>query len=252
MPGPVVIRTFDLGNDKALHADDAPGERRRDNPALGLRSVRLLLSEPKVFLAQLRAILRASKYGKIKILIPMFSHAFQVDQTLALLEQAKSSLRGEKTAFDESIEIGGMIEVPAAALAIGTFLRRLDFLSIGTNDLIQYTLAINRADEQVANLYDPLHPAVLMLLSHIISSAEKAGVPVSMCGEMAGDPNFTRLLLGLGLRQFSMFPARIPAVKQRVKQSDISGIEPIARRIARLDESTKIVEQVEKLNALPQ
>ena len=249
---PVVIRTFDLGNDKALHVDDAPGERRRDNPALGLRSVRLLLSEPKVFLAQLRAVLRASKYGRIKILIPMFSHAFQVDQTLALLEQAKSSLRGEKTAFDENIEIGGMIEVPAAALAIGTFLRRLDFLSIGTNDLIQYTLAINRADEQVANLYDPLHPAVLMLLSHILGSAEKAGVPVSMCGEMAGDPNFTRLLLGLGLRQFSMFPTRIPAVKQRVKQSDISGIEPIARRIARLDESAKIAEQVEKLNALQQ
>jgi phosphotransferase system enzyme I (PtsI) len=249
---PVVIRTFDLGNDKALHVDDASGERRRDNPALGLRSVRLLLSEPKVFLAQLRAVLRASKYGRIKILIPMFSHAFQVDQTLALLEQAKSSLRGEKTAFDENIEIGGMIEVPAAALAIGTFLRRLDFLSIGTNDLIQYTLAINRADEQVANLYDPLHPAVLMLLSHILGSAEKAGVPVSMCGEMAGDPNFTRLLLGLGLRQFSMFPTRIPAVKQRVKQSDVSGIEPIARRIARLDESAKIAEQVEKLNALQQ
>jgi phosphotransferase system enzyme I (PtsI) len=249
---PVVIRTFDLGNDKALHADDVSGERRRDNPALGLRSVRLLLSEPKVFLAQLRAILRASKYGKVKILIPMFSHAFQVDQTLALLEQAKSSLRGEKIAFDETIEIGGMIEVPAAALAIGTFLRRLDFLSIGTNDLIQYTLAINRADEQVANLYDPLHPAVLMLLSHIIGSAEKAEVPVSMCGEMAGDPNFTRLLLGLGLRQFSMFPARIPAVKQRIKQSDISEIEPVARRIARLDESAKIVEQAEKLNALQQ
>jgi phosphotransferase system enzyme I (PtsI) len=249
---PVVIRTFDLGNDKALPAEDASGERRRDNPALGLRSVRLLLSEPKVFLAQLRAILRASKYGRVKILIPMFSHAFQVDQTLALLEQAKSSLRGEKIAFDETIEIGGMIEVPAAALAIGTFLRRLDFLSIGTNDLIQYTLAINRADEQVANLYDPLHPAVLMLLSHIIGSAEKARVPVSMCGEMAGDPSFTRLLLGLGLRQFSMFPARIPAVKQRVKQSDVSEIEPIARRIARLDESAKIAEQVEKLNALQQ
>ncbi|MDR2450532.1 MAG: phosphoenolpyruvate--protein phosphotransferase, partial [Candidatus Accumulibacter sp.] len=152
---PVVIRTFDLGNDKALHVDDAPGDRRRENPALGLRSVRLSLAEPQVFLAQLRAMLRASKYGKMKILIPMFSHAFQVDQTLALLEQAKSSLRGEKIAFDEGIEIGGMIEVPAAALAVGMFLRRLDFLSIGTNDLIQYTLAINRADEQVANLYDP-------------------------------------------------------------------------------------------------
>ena len=246
---PIVIRTFDLGNDKELHVDDAPGDRRRENPALGLRSVRLSLAEPKVFLAQLRAILRASKYGKVKILVPMFSHAFQVDQTLALLEQAKSSLRGEKVAFDENIEIGGMIEVPAAALAIGIFLRRLDFLSIGTNDLIQYTLAIDRADEQVANLYDPLHPAVLMLLSHIIGSAEKAGVPVSMCGEMAGDPNFTRLLLGLGLRQFSMFPAQIPAVKQRIKQSDISEIEPVVRRIVRLEESTKIEEQVERLNA---
>jgi phosphotransferase system enzyme I (PtsI) len=132
------------------------------------------------------------------------------------------------------------------------FLRRLDFLSIGTNDLIQYTLAINRADEQVANLYDPLHPAVLMLLSHVIGSGEKAGVPVSMCGEMAGDPDFTRLLLGLGLRQFSMYPARIPAVKQRVKQSDISAIEPVARRIARLEEPARIVEQVGKLNALQQ
>jgi phosphotransferase system enzyme I (PtsI) len=249
---PVVIRTFDLGNDKILRGDDAQGERRRENPALGLRSVRLSLAEPKTFLAQLRAILRASKYGKVKILIPMFSHAFQVDQTLALLEQAKSSLRGEKIAFDEEIEIGGMIEVPAAALAIGMFLRRLDFLSIGTNDLIQYTLAINRADEQVANLYDPLHPAVLMLLSHIIGSCEKAGIPVSMCGEMAGDPNYTRLLLGLGLRQFSMFPARIPAVKQRVKQSDISALEPVARRIARLEEPARIMEQVEKLNALRQ
>jgi phosphotransferase system enzyme I (PtsI) len=249
---PIVIRTFDLGNDKVLHADEAPGDRRRDNPALGLRSVRLSLAEPTRFLAQIRAILRASKFGKVKMMVPMFSHAFQVDQTLALLEQAKSSLRGEKIAFDEAIEIGGMIEVPAAALAIGMFLRRLDFLSIGTNDLIQYTLAINRADEQVANLYDPLHPAVLMLLSHIIGSAEKANVPVSMCGEMAGDPNFTRLLLGLGLRQFSMFPARIPAVKQRIKQSDITEIEPIARRIARLDEPAKIAEQVEKLNATQQ
>ena len=249
---PIVIRTFDLGNDKKLHVDEAPGERLRDNPALGMRSVRLSLAEPKIFLAQLRAILRASKYGKVKILVPMFSHAFQVDQTLALLEQAKSSLRGEKTAFDEDIEIGGMIEVPAAALAVGMFLRRLDFLSIGTNDLIQYTLAINRGDEQVAKLYDPLHHAVLMLLSHVIGSAEKAGVPISMCGEMAGDPAFTRLLLGMGLRQFSMFPARIPAVKQRVKQSDVSEIEPIARRIARLDEPAKIAEQVEKLNALQQ
>lgn len=245
---PITIRTFDLGNDKRVHADDALGDRKRDNPALGLRSIRLSLADPQSFLAQLRAILRVSKLGKVKILIPMLSHAFQIDQTLALLEQAKSSLRGEKIAFDEDIEIGGMVEVPAAALAVGMFLRRMDFLSIGTNDLIQYTLAIDRADEQVANLYDPLHPSILMLLGHIISTAEKANMPVSMCGEMAGDPKLTRLLLGMGLRQFSMFPAQIPAVKQRIKQTDIGEITPLVRRIMRLEEPSKIHEQLERLN----
>lgn len=245
---PLTIRTFDLGNDKNLHTDTLE-DRRRENPALGLRSIRLSLAEPKTFQAQLRAILRVSKLGKVKILIPMLSHAHQIDQTLAALEQAKSSLRGQKITFDENIEIGGMIEVPAAALAVGLFLRRMNFVSIGTNDLIQYTLAIDRGDEQVSNLYDPLHPAVLMLLSHVISSAEKANIPVSMCGELAGDPTLTRLLLGMGLRQFSMFPAQIPAVKQRVKQSDISELSPIVRRILRLEESSKIQEQIERLNA---
>ncbi|WP_301101221.1 phosphoenolpyruvate--protein phosphotransferase [Propionivibrio sp.] len=245
---PITIRTFDLGNDKNLQPEDTLGERQRDNPALGLRSIRLSLADPKSFLAQLRAILRVSKLGKVKILIPMLSHAIQIDQTLALLEQAKSSLRGEKITFDESIEIGGMIEVPAAALAVGMFLRRLNFLSIGTNDLIQYTLAIDRTDEQVSNLYDPLHPAILMLLAHVISTAEKVHMPVSMCGEMAGDPNLTRLLLGMGLRQFSMYPAQIPAVKQRIKQSDISEVTPIVRRILRLEEPAKIQEQIERLN----
>ena len=245
---PITIRTFDLGNDKKLHSEDGLGDRKRDNPALGLRSIRLSLADPKTFLAQLRAILRVSRLGKVKILIPMLSHAVQIDQTLALLEQAKSSLRGEKIAFDENIEIGGMIEVPAAALAVGLFLRRMNFLSIGTNDLIQYTLAIDRTDEQVSNLYDPLHPAVLMLLAHVISTAEKVNMPVSMCGEMAGDPNLTRLLLGMGLRQFSMFPAQIPAVKQKIKQSDISEVTPIVRRILRLEEPAKIQEQIERLN----
>lgn len=245
---PITIRTFDLGNDKNLHSD-IDGDRRRDNPALGLRSIRLSLSEPKTFQAQLRAILRVSKLGKVKILIPMMSHAHQIDQTLAALEQAKSSLRGERVAFDENIEIGGMIEVPAAALAVGMFLRRLNFISIGTNDLIQYTLAIDRSDEQVAYLYDPLHPAVLMLLSHVISSAEKANIPVSMCGELAGDPALTRLLLGMGLRQFSMYPAQIPAVKQRVKQSDISLLTPVVRRMLRMEESGRLQEQLERLNA---
>ena len=246
---PVTIRTFDLGNDKNIQSDDMIGERKRDNPALGLRSIRLSLSEPKTFQSQLRAILRVSRLGKVKILIPMLSHAHQIDQTLAALEQAKSSLRGEKIAFDENIEIGGMIEVPAAALAVGIFLRRMNFLSIGTNDLIQYTLAIDRSDEQVSNLYDPLHPAVLMLLAHVISTAEKVNIPVSLCGELAGDPKLTRLLLGMGLRQFSMHPAQIPAVKQKVKQSDISEVIPIVRRILRLEESAKIQEQIERLNA---
>lgn len=246
---PVTIRTFDLGNDKSLLPDDAVDSRRRDNPALGLRSIRLSLADPNSFLAQLRAILRASKLGKIRILIPMLSHAHQIDQTLALLEQAKSSLRGEKIPFDESIEIGGMIEVPAAALAIGLFLRRMDFISIGTNDLIQYTLAIDRSDEQVAPLYDPLHPAVLNLLAHVIGSAEKAGVPVSMCGEMAGDPLLTRLLLGMGLRQFSMHPSQIPEIKQKVMQSNISELVPAVRRLLRYEESAKIHEQIERLNA---
>ena len=245
---PVIIRTFDLGNDKNVHPDEAIGDRKRDNPALGLRSIRLSLADPKSFLAQLRAILRVSRFGKVKILIPMLSHASQIDQTLALLEQAKSSLRGEKVLFDEKIEIGGMVEVPAAALAVGMFVRRMDFLSIGTNDLIQYTLAIDRADEQVANLYDPLHPAVLMLLAHIISTAEKVGMPVAMCGEMAGDPKLTRLLLGMGLRHFSMFPAQIPAVKQKIKQTDIGEITPLVRRILRLEEPSKIQEQLERLN----
>ena len=245
---PITIRTFDLGNDKNQHSDEVSVDRKRVNPALGLRSIRLSLAEPKSFQAQLRAILRVSKLGDVKILVPMLSHARQIDQTLAAVEQAKSSLRGESIAFDENILVGGMVEVPAAALAIGPFLRRLDFLSIGTNDLIQYTLAIDRADEQVSYLYDPLHPAVLMLLSHIISSADKANIPVSMCGEMAGDPKLTRLLLGLGLRQFSMFSSQIPAFKQRVKQSDISEITPLVKRILRHDEPSKIQELIDRLN----
>ena len=245
---PVTIRTFDLGNDKDLRPNDSAGDRVKTNPALGRRAIRLSLAEPKMFQTQLRAILRASKYGPIKLLIPMLAHAHEIDQTLAALEQAKSSLRGEKVSFDENIQVGGMIEIPAAALAIGLFLRRLDFLSIGTNDLIQYTLAIDRSDEQVANLYDPLHPAVLMLLAHTLSSAEKVGIPVSVCGEMAGDPRLTRLLLGMGLRIFSMHPSQILKVKNRVLKSDINELAPNVRRMLRLDEPGKLLEALEKLN----
>lgn len=246
---PVTIRTFDLGADKDLHPDDSSGDRVHTNPALGLRAVRLSLAEPKMFREQLRAVLRASKYGKIKLLIPMLSHAHEIDQTLNAIERAKASLRQDKIAFDENIQIGGMIEIPAAALAVGLFLRRLNFLSIGTNDLIQYTLAIDRSDEQVAHLYDPLHPAVLMLLAHTISSAEKVGMPVSVCGELAGDPTLTRLLLGMGLRQFSMHPSHILEVKQKVLQSDVGELAPIVRRMLRFEEPARIREQLEKLNA---
>jgi phosphotransferase system enzyme I (PtsI) len=241
---PVTIRTFDLGADKAIDA----AERIQTNPALGLRAIRLSLAEPKMFQIQLRAILRASKYGKVKLLLPMLSHAHEIDLSLAAIAQAKQTLRERKIGFDENIEIGGMIEVPAAALAIGLFVRRLNFLSIGTNDLIQYTLAIDRSDGEVANLYDPLHPAVLMLIAHTISSAEKAGVPVSVCGETAGDPSLTRLLLGMGLRCFSMHPSQILEVKQRVLMSDFAELGPQVRKLMRIEEPLKIREQVDKLN----
>ncbi|MGE5385587.1 MAG: phosphoenolpyruvate--protein phosphotransferase [Betaproteobacteria bacterium] len=240
----VTVRTFDLGADKSVDV-----ARVQTNPALGRRAIRLSLAEPRMFQTQLRAMLRASRYGKMKILVPMLSHAHEIDQTLAAIEQAKSSLRGERVAFDEGVEIGGMIEIPAAALAIGLFLRRLDFLSIGTNDLIQYTLAIDRMDEQVASLYDPLHPAVLMLLAHAITSAEKVNVPISVCGELAGDATLTRLLLGMGLRNFSMHPSQILEVKSRVVKSDIQELAPQVRRMLRLDEPGKLREALEKLNA---
>jgi phosphoenolpyruvate-protein phosphotransferase (PTS system enzyme I) len=241
---PVTIRTFDLGGDKAIDS-----HRTQTNPALGRRAIRLSLAEPRMFRAQLRAILRASRFGKIKLLIPMLAHAHEIDATLVAIEQAKTSLRAEKVAFDEAIEIGGMIEIPGAALAIGMFLRRLDFLSIGTNDLIQYTLAIDRTDEQVAELYDPLHPAVLMLLAHTIASGEKADIPVSVCGELAGDPELTHLLLGMGLRQFSMHPSQILEVKSRVLKADVSELAPLVRRMLRLEEPQKLRESLEKLNA---
>ncbi|MBL8396695.1 MAG: phosphoenolpyruvate--protein phosphotransferase [Candidatus Accumulibacter sp.] len=246
---PVTIRTFDLGYDKDLHPEKVLGGRLQSNPALGLRAIRLSLSEPKMFQTQLRAILRASKYGKIKLLIPMLSQAHEIDQTLAAIERAKAGLRIERTPFDEAISVGAMIEIPAAALAVGLFLRRLNFLSIGTNDLIQYTLAIDRSDEQVSQLYDPLHPAVLMLLAHTIASAEKVDIPVSICGELAGDPTLTRLLIGMGLRQFSMHPAQILAVKQRIMQSNYAELAPLVRRMLRNEEPGKIREQLDKLNA---
>ncbi|HSV20685.1 MAG TPA: phosphoenolpyruvate--protein phosphotransferase [Casimicrobiaceae bacterium] len=245
---PVTIRTFDLGADK--HKEGLEGlSRVAPNPALGLRAVRFCLAEPRLFLTQLRAVLRASHYGKVRILIPMLASASEIDQTLALLAQAREALREQNVPYDPQVAVGGMIEIPAAVLAMGAFLRKLDFLSIGTNDLIQYTLAVDRADDSVSHLYDPLHPAVLKLLALAIGGAQKAKVPIAVCGEMAGELAMTRLLLGLGLRDFSMHPAHLLNVKQRVLQTDVTQLAPIVERIKRTDEPERLVALLEKLNA---
>lgn len=241
---PVTIRTFDLGADKNLDS----AKRVAVNPALGLRAIRLSLAEPQMFHTQLRAVLRASRHGQIRILVPMLSSVSEIDQTLRLIENAKQSLRQEKITFDEKIQVGGMIEIPAAALCLDVFMRKLDFLSIGTNDLIQYTLAIDRTDDSVAHLYDPLHPAVLRLVAYIIRSANHAKVPVAVCGEMAGDVLFTRLLLGFGLRQFSMHPAQLLRVKQEVLRSHVPGITSLAHKMLKTDDPEKIHGLLTKLN----
>ncbi|MDD5330361.1 MAG: phosphoenolpyruvate--protein phosphotransferase [Sulfuricella sp.] len=241
---PVTVRTLDLGADKQLRFADRSG----DNPALGLRAIRLCLAEPQMFHTQLRAILRASHYGKIKILVPMLSSLSELRQTLHLIGHAKQELALEGTPFDTAIQIGGMIEIPAAALAVQTFAKSLDFLSIGTNDLIQYTLAIDRTDDTVAHLYDPLHPAVLQLIAMTIAAADKAGIPVSVCGEMAGDAGLTRLLLGFGLRQFSMHPAHLLAVKQQVLKSDLPRITGIAQKMLKAQEPEKLHQLLARLN----
>ncbi|SDB85579.1 phosphoenolpyruvate--protein phosphotransferase [Paraburkholderia lycopersici] len=231
---PVTIRTIDVGADKPLDAmGGGDGYETAANPALGLRAIRWSLSEPQMFLTQLRAILRASAFGSVKVLIPMLAHAQQIDQTLDLIRQAKRQLDDAGLAYDPNIQVGAMIEIPAAALALPMFLKRLDFLSIGTNDLIQYTLAIDRADNAVADLYDPLHPAVLQLIAHTLREAKRAGVPVSVCGEMAGDPTFTRLLLGMGLTEFSMHPSQLLVVKQEILRSQLKMLErPVSEVLA--------------------
>ncbi|MDC1310949.1 phosphoenolpyruvate--protein phosphotransferase [Burkholderiales bacterium] len=240
----ITIRTFDLGSDKQPDGYT----RVAPNPALGQRAIRLCLAEPRLFHHQLRAILRASKFGKIRILIPMLSNIHEIDQALHLISEAKQSLDVEGVAYDRKVEIGGMIEVPAAALSINAFLKKLDFVSIGTNDLIQYTLAIDRTDDSVAHLYDPMHPAILQLLSHIISSANRVNKSVAVCGEIAGDPSITRLLLGMGLRTFSMHPAHLLAVKQRVLTSDLRQTTSITKKILRAQDPTRVKELITQLN----
>jgi len=222
---PVTIRTVDVGADKPLERLSAQELRHEHtlNPALGLRAIRWSLSEPEMFGAQLRAILRASAYGKVKVLIPMVAHLGQARLVLRMIEHAQSQLAERGQAF-AAVELGAMIEVPAAALMLPSLLRYFDFVSIGTNDLIQYTLAIDRADEAVAHLYDPWHPAVLQLIAQSIHTAQNLGKGVSVCGEIAGDPAFTELLLAMGLRSFSMQPAQIASIKQRVLRTDLRAL----------------------------
>ena len=241
---PVTIRTLDLGADKTVHGNIDAGP----NPALGLRAIRLCLAEPQLFQAQLRAILRASHYGKVRLLLPMLAHAHEIDSSILMIREAKASLERDRLPYDLHLEVGGMIEVPAAALALGMFVKRLQFLSIGTNDLIQYTLAIDRTDDAVAHLYDPLHPAVLQLIAMTLRGGERAGLSVAVCGEMAGELPLTRLLLGMGLRQFSMHPAQLLAVKQQVLRTDLAEAQNIATRIMRATEPERVQALLEKLN----
>jgi len=242
---PVVIRTLDAGADKTLPWLPQVSV----NPALGLRAIRLCLAEPKLFHTQLRAILRASHYGKVRILIPMLTNVAEVDQALAAIEAAKASLNADGIPFDPEVPVGGMIEIPAAALAAEAMAKRLDYLSIGTNDLIQYTLAIDRTDDSIAHLYDPLHPAVIQLVAHTLNVGKRLQCPVSVCGEMAGDPRLTRLLLGLGLRSFSMHPAHLLSVKRQVLHSDVGALTPMAGKLMRAGDAVKVQAVLERINA---
>lgn len=247
MRSPVTVRTLDLGADKQV---DGGRRGAPTNPALGLRAVRLCLHEPGLFRPQLRAILRASALGPIQIMIPMVSSLNELDQVRDMIEETKEELRHNKEPFDETVPLGGMVEVPAAAIAADLFAHKLDFLSIGTNDLIQYTLAIDRVDDAVNYLYDPLHPSVLRLIKLTIDAGRRAGIPVSMCGEMAGDARYTKLLLGLGLRIFSMDPTSLLEVKKKVLESDLGVLPGAVDKILQCADSNTIRDMVVALEEL--
>ena len=242
---PVNIRTIDVGADKALGAG-ADLSQTGTSP-LGLRAIRWSLTEPEIFLTQLRAILRASAHGQARIMIPMLAHAKEIDETLRLIEKAKQQLHQRGQAFNPNIQVGAMIEIPAAALVLPLFINRFDFLSIGTNDLIQYTLAIDRADHAVAHLYDPLHPAILILLANIIGQAKRANVPIAICGEMAGDPSLTKLLLAFGLTDFSMHFSQLLLVKREILKANVGVLQS---RISQVLEAIEPVAQAEALENL--
>jgi phosphotransferase system enzyme I (PtsI) len=242
---PVTIRTIDIGADKTLSGQDLT---QTGTSALGQRAIRYSLAEPDIFLTQLRALLRAAAHGPLRILLPMLSHSQEIDASLLLIDRAREQLRqrGVKLA-GRSVPVGGMIEVPAAALSAGWFAQCLDFLSIGTNDLVQYTLAIDRSDHRIAHLYDEFHPAVLRLIAATIRAAQKAGKPVSVCGEMAGDVAASALLLGMGLTEFSMHPANLLRIKREVLRSDVSRLAPRVRRLLAIDDPVRMRTSLERL-----
>ena len=246
---PVTIRTLDLGADKNC-VTGPRSDRICPNPALGLRAIRLCLKHADLFRPQLRAILRASAKGPVRMMIPMLSSASELNTVLELIEDVKQELSQAGLAFDWNMPVGGMIEVPAAALSAGLFAKRLDFLSIGTNDLIQYTLAIDRVDDEVTYLYDPLHPAVLRLIKMVIEAGQAHNIPVSMCGEMAGDPRYTRLLLGMGLTDFSVHPAGLLDIKEVIHRCRTTRFEPVVADILATDEPDNITGLLNILNEM--
>ena len=226
---PLTIRTVDLGADKEVDGVGRQSSHIRSNPALGLRAIRLCLKEPDFFRPQLRAIIRASAHGPIRIMIPMLTNTQEMQQILFIVDELKTELENKSISFDKEIKIGGMIEVPASAICADIFADKLDFLSIGTNDLIQYTMAIDRVNDEVNYLYDPLHPAVLRLIQTTIIAGQKANIPISMCGEMAGEKEHTKLLLGLGLREFSMHPATLLEVKEIINKTNIRELTELTK-----------------------
>ena len=242
---PVNIRTIDVGADKALGGGGDVSQT--GTSPLGLRAIRWSLTEPEIFLTQLRAFLRASAHGQARILIPMLAHAKEIDETFRLIEKAKQQLHQRSQAFNPNIQVGAMIEIPAAALMLPLFIDRFDFLSIGTNDLIQYTLAIDRADHAVAHLYDPLHPAILNLLFSIIDQAKRADVPIAVCGEMAGDPALTKLLLAFGLTDFSMHFSQLLLVKREILNANVGLLKTRAPRVLRAYEPEEQAKALEYL-----
>ncbi len=244
---PLTIRTVDLGADKEMQEALQQGPLAH-NPAMGLRAIRRCLKEPRLFLRQLRAILRAGAYGPVCMMIPMMTCVSELDQTLELIEQAKRQLKERKQRFDPNLPVGAMIEVPAAALSAHTFAERLDFLSIGTNDLIQYTLALDRIDDEVSYLYKPLHPSVLQLINITLQAGIKAGIPVSLCGEMASDAQYTRLLLGMGLKCFSVQANSLLEVKHVINNSNINELAPKVREILNQPNVELIEHMVNQLN----